>query len=282
MAEDREERRKKELLDAVRQARAEFESLQDEVDGAKDGYYDAVRSLNEAGMPLREIAEHLGLSHQRVHQMLTAEPRRQRGKNVARGLGAAGVVLAIVLSTVSLLQDPPPAPPVEKREVTLVQEPIITRNDIKEVHRYEEAIASGRAGGKRWRFLVSHLGGIFCSRFVWSPGPRLQGETCGPIEGQPDRVLDSDDLGFTINPVLPNDPINPVPVAHGHINFRWIREVIVETCDGERIKARVFHEPVLSLSFFAAFLPRGTERAHIEAVDLDGEATLLTTRNFCR
>lgn len=282
MGEERAQRRKKELLDAVRQARAEFEALQDEVDGAKDGYHEAVRSLNEAGMPLREIAEHLGLSHQRVHQMLTGESRRSRGKKVARGLGAAGVLIAVILSSAALLREPAtPLPRIEERKVTLVQQPAPTRNDIAEVHRYEEAIATGRVAGKRWRFLVSHLGGIYCSRFRWSPGPRHQGEICGPIPPREQGPLEPGDLALAINPVQPDDPDNPVPVAHGHIPSRRPIEITLETCEGAKIETRVFYEPELAMTFFMAFLPKGAERAQVRAVGLDGISALLSRSNAC-
>jgi hypothetical protein len=47
---------------------------------AKVAYHQAIRRLHAAGGSLREIAEALGLSHQRVHQIIdeAAEPTRRR------------------------------------------------------------------------------------------------------------------------------------------------------------------------------------------------------------
>ena len=165
--------------------------------------------------------------------------------------------------------------------MTLVQEPVITRNDIKEVHRYEEAIASGRAGDKRWRFLISNLGGIYCSRFIWSPGPRQQGGICGPIKRTADP-LDPGDVAMTVDPVLPDDPINPVSVVHGHVQSRMVTDLALETCEGEPLEARVFPETELAMTFFMAFLSEGEEGFHLRAIGLRGESTLLATSRTCR
>jgi hypothetical protein len=87
------------LLEAVKKARAEFEVRQDEVQGAKDAYYGAVRRLHESGMPLREVAEALGLSHQRVHQMIAESQDSKKARlarRARRAAGAAGAVLVTV------------------------------------------------------------------------------------------------------------------------------------------------------------------------------------------
>jgi hypothetical protein len=51
---------------------------------ARADYHDAIRRLHAAGGSLREIAEALGLSHQRVHQIVdqAAEPTRGRWRRV--------------------------------------------------------------------------------------------------------------------------------------------------------------------------------------------------------
>jgi hypothetical protein len=67
----------------VREAKAAREFLlasQHAADRAKVDYHHAIRRLHAAGGSLREIAEALGLSHQRVHQIIdeAAEPKRPR------------------------------------------------------------------------------------------------------------------------------------------------------------------------------------------------------------
>lgn len=88
------------LLREVRKARAEFEARLDDVEIAKDEYYVAVRRLHASGMPLREIADALGLSHQRVHQMIgeTEGSKRLRRAvtKAARSGGTALLCLALV------------------------------------------------------------------------------------------------------------------------------------------------------------------------------------------
>ncbi|MGH2755356.1 MAG: hypothetical protein ACRDLB_13135 [Actinomycetota bacterium] len=87
------------LLAEVQEARAGFEARLDDVGIAKDEYYSAVRRLNAAGMPLREIAEALGLSHQRVHQMIGETEGKKRLRRAitkaARAGGAAVICLGL-------------------------------------------------------------------------------------------------------------------------------------------------------------------------------------------
>lgn len=58
------------LLREARQARDRVIELQLEADRAQVNYQHSIRRLHAAGGTLREIAEALGLSHQRVHQIV--------------------------------------------------------------------------------------------------------------------------------------------------------------------------------------------------------------------
>jgi ClpX C4-type zinc finger len=58
------------FLRQARQARDRLFDLQSEADEAQVGYAHATRRLHGAGASLREIAEELGLSYQRVHQIV--------------------------------------------------------------------------------------------------------------------------------------------------------------------------------------------------------------------
>jgi hypothetical protein len=60
----------RELIRQARQARDRAFDLQYEADQAQVGYQHAIRRLHGAGASLREIAEALGLSYQRVHQIV--------------------------------------------------------------------------------------------------------------------------------------------------------------------------------------------------------------------
>jgi hypothetical protein len=89
----------KRLVKDVKEARAEFEARLDDMDVAKERYYETVRRLYKAGMPLREIAEAVGVSHQRVHQIVGEEPTRSRVRRVVgKRARAGGAALVLVLA----------------------------------------------------------------------------------------------------------------------------------------------------------------------------------------
>jgi hypothetical protein len=86
-------------LERVRSARADYEAKQDDVQTARERYYDAVRALNQTGMSLREVAEALGLSHQRVHQMVgESADSSTKLLRAARKAAKAGGALLLVLA----------------------------------------------------------------------------------------------------------------------------------------------------------------------------------------
>jgi hypothetical protein len=98
------------LLRRTEKARAAFQARQDEVDVAKREYHQHVRELVAAGMSLREIATALGLSHQRVHQIVAQEPstaKRRRSTTTTAAAGTATLlVLLAVLAAVSGIPTP--------------------------------------------------------------------------------------------------------------------------------------------------------------------------------
>jgi len=60
------------LLEAALRRREEFEAAQDAVERSRGEFNRSIRHLHIAGGSMREIAEALGLSHQRVHQIVEA------------------------------------------------------------------------------------------------------------------------------------------------------------------------------------------------------------------
>jgi DNA-binding MarR family transcriptional regulator len=71
------------LLQEAKGVRERLLDLQHEVDRARVDYQHVIRRLHAAGGSMREIAEELGLSHQRVHQIVDAGPedaRLRRGR----------------------------------------------------------------------------------------------------------------------------------------------------------------------------------------------------------
>jgi hypothetical protein len=68
------------LLGDARSSRDRFLEAQHELERTRADYNHAIRRLNAEGGSLREIAEDLGLSHQRVHQIVEGgEPGMARG-----------------------------------------------------------------------------------------------------------------------------------------------------------------------------------------------------------
>ncbi len=72
------------LLAEARTSRDRLLGIQHELERARADYNDAVRRLHAAGASLREIAENLGLSHQRVHQIVDGEAPELRARRPGR------------------------------------------------------------------------------------------------------------------------------------------------------------------------------------------------------
>jgi AraC-like DNA-binding protein len=67
-----------ELLEAARRAGARAADAQHDADVAKADYHEAIRRLQLSGATMREIAAVLGLSHQRVQQIIDAKGGSRR------------------------------------------------------------------------------------------------------------------------------------------------------------------------------------------------------------
>jgi len=79
-------------VERIRRLRDKYEAALDEADRLRADYHREILKLHRSGMSLREIAEQLGISHQRVHQIVgVAEPRRRR-----RAIGGAVAALVLV------------------------------------------------------------------------------------------------------------------------------------------------------------------------------------------
>jgi hypothetical protein len=263
--EELNEKRRRALLESVVKARADFESLQDDADAAKRGYYESVRALHESGMALREIARHLGLSHQRVHQILGMEtPGKKKGSG--RTLGAAGIVVALVLSTVALLSGRDGDPPPRTERVKLVNEEPFTRNDVRAALEYEQPLTSGTVDGVRWTLLTTTLNGIYCFRIEFSSTEGDQGHGCS-------RVPTSSTEGHfymttTLGSDAPGSPISGA-LAYGAVSSDT-STVLVETCEGSEKEVRTLRVPDARVNVFVAFLPAPANGMSLEARDANG------------
>ena len=68
-----------------------------EAHARRTAYQGSVVELHRSGMPMREIAKELGISHQRVHQIVSEEPSR-----TGRRAKVAGSTVAAIVLTASL------------------------------------------------------------------------------------------------------------------------------------------------------------------------------------
>lgn len=82
------------ILNEARELRSRLLELQHDADRAKLDYHHAIRRLHAAGGSMREIAENLDLSHQRVHQIVEGDQPvgermgwAPRGSLQRRGIG---------------------------------------------------------------------------------------------------------------------------------------------------------------------------------------------------
>src|SRR5947209_7450705 len=96
-------------VDEARRLREEYEAALDEAEARRSDYHRAVLKLNRSGMPLREIAEALGISHQRVHQIVTGErsPRTKRKRAVGGAALAIFLVFGLIAGYLRLARLPP-------------------------------------------------------------------------------------------------------------------------------------------------------------------------------
>jgi len=79
------------LLRHAREQRDRLLELQHEADNVKLDYHHAIRRLQAAGGSLREIADALGMSHQRVHQIVEGDPGSLRAADLRLASWPRGV-----------------------------------------------------------------------------------------------------------------------------------------------------------------------------------------------
>lgn len=83
-----------ELLAAARQAGTAAAAAQDQADISKAVYHHTVLRLHRAGGSMREIAEALKMSHQRVHQIVEQSKRTEKCWFCARVADEVGKLMA--------------------------------------------------------------------------------------------------------------------------------------------------------------------------------------------
>lgn len=75
-----------ELLAAARSARLHLDGALESAATARASFEDAIRALHRSGASMRAIAAELGISHQRVHQIVATGPGRPRFRGGSKPL----------------------------------------------------------------------------------------------------------------------------------------------------------------------------------------------------
>jgi sigma-70-like protein len=107
-------------FDEIQQLREEYESVLDDAESRRTAYHQAIRKLYLSGASLSEIAERLGISRQRVHEIVGKEPavRRRKRKQILGSAGILGVSLLVGAGAwfaISYERQPRPALPQPQR-----------------------------------------------------------------------------------------------------------------------------------------------------------------------
>jgi hypothetical protein len=93
-------------FDRVREVRDQYENALDEAEKLRAEYHREVLKLHRSGMSLREIAQELGISHQRVHQIVgVSEPSPKKWGRTAGGVAVAVLLLASGFVISALVRD---------------------------------------------------------------------------------------------------------------------------------------------------------------------------------
>lgn len=81
-------------FEEIQRLREEYESVLDEAEAQRTAYHQAIRKAYLAGASLGDIAAELGLSRQRVHEIVGKEPavRRRKRKQILGSAGLLGLV----------------------------------------------------------------------------------------------------------------------------------------------------------------------------------------------
>ncbi len=100
-------------IEAVRRLRERYEAVLDEADAARAAYHQALRDLHRSGVPLRELADQLGMSHQRVHQIVgdATPPAKKRTRRAIGAVSAGSAIVVVVVALMLARERPQEQPP---------------------------------------------------------------------------------------------------------------------------------------------------------------------------
>ena len=97
-------------IEEIRRLREEYETALDHAEARRSAYHQAIRKLYMSGVPLRDLADQLGMSHQRVHQIVGQEPPARKRRRLVGGAAVSAVVLLMGVAVWAIVRgggDPP-------------------------------------------------------------------------------------------------------------------------------------------------------------------------------
>ncbi len=109
-------------LGRIQELRDAYESALDDAERLRDEYHREIVKLHRSGLSLRDIADSLGISHQRVHQIVAPHetPRARKPRRAAVGGAIAALALIVGIGSVNLMSqgrnrpDYRATPPIER------------------------------------------------------------------------------------------------------------------------------------------------------------------------
>ncbi|SRR5581483_8224582 len=102
-------------LRRIQELRDAYESALDDAERLRDEYHREIVKLHRSGASLRDIADGLGISHQRVHQIVAPHEtlRSRKSRRAAAGGAIAALALIVGIGSAALMSggriNPPPA-----------------------------------------------------------------------------------------------------------------------------------------------------------------------------
>jgi|SRR5581483_2602544 hypothetical protein len=92
-------------LGRIQELRDAYESALDDAERLRDEYHREIVKLHRSGLSLRDIADSLGISHQRVHQIVAPHetPRARKPRRAAVGGAIAALALIVGIGSVNLM-----------------------------------------------------------------------------------------------------------------------------------------------------------------------------------
>jgi hypothetical protein len=102
-------------LERLREMRDDYEAALDGAARLREEYHREIIKLHRAGVSLRDIADALGISHQRVHQIVTPPDEREKRstRKTSRSADASAIaVLLLAGASVLYMRDRAHKPPV--------------------------------------------------------------------------------------------------------------------------------------------------------------------------